>query len=267
MVDRAILSPHAKETVRPADKSSGFEIVALGADSRRGGSVKSIRVAFGVLNLPIYEYTCALMELLFASGNPHKLEEIRATLGPRFAILSLESMGFHEEIPETHPTLEGNALEKARAIHKRFGRDCFADDTGLEIEALGGAPGVFTARFAGVGCTPLDNRAKTLRLLSRVENRKAVFRTVIALILGGNEYLFEGRVEGEITTSEKGVGGFGYDPIFAPRFAAGKTYAELDLATKSQFSHRALAAIQLKKFLESIVLSELLSDVLSETRL
>jgi XTP/dITP diphosphohydrolase len=190
------------------------------------------------------------MKLVFASNNPHKLEEVRATLGPSFEILSLTSLGCRDDIPETQDTLRGNALQKARYIFAKYGRDCFADDTGLEIDALGGQPGIFTARFAGVNCTPADNRAKTLRLMAGVENRKATFRTVIALILGGKEYVFEGCVAGLITTVEKGEGGFGYDPIFRP---AGfeETYAELDLALKSRLSHRARATLQLKEFLET----------------
>lgn len=188
------------------------------------------------------------MTLIFASNNSHKLEEIRATLGPTFEILSLESLGCREDIPETQDTLRGNALQKARFIFEKFGRDCFADDTGLEIEALGGQPGVFTARFAGVGCTPAQNREKTLNLLAGIENRKATFKTVIALILAGREYVFEGQVEGQITKQEKGAGGFGYDPIFQPS-GFDKTYAEIDLETKSRMSHRALATAQLKAFL------------------
>lgn len=190
------------------------------------------------------------MTLIFASNNPHKLEEIRATLGPAFEVLSLESLGCREDIPETANTLRGNALQKARFIFEKFGRDCFADDTGLEIEALDGQPGVITARFAGVGCTPAQNREKTLRLMSGVENRRAVFKTVIALIIGGQEHIFEGQVTGSITTEETGQGGFGYDPIFQPD-GFNKTYAELDLATKARMSHRALATAQLKAFLKN----------------
>ncbi|NJL23894.1 MAG: RdgB/HAM1 family non-canonical purine NTP pyrophosphatase [Calothrix sp. SM1_5_4] len=191
------------------------------------------------------------MTLIFASNNPHKLEEVRAVLGPDFDILSLDSLGHRTEVPETQDTLRGNALQKARYIFDKFGRDCFADDTGLEIESLGGQPGVFTARFAGVGCTPAQNREKTLRLLTGIEHRTATFRTVIALILGGREYLFEGRVAGSITTTETGEGGFGYDPIFQPS-GCNQTYAEMDLDTKSRLSHRALAASQLKAFLKKL---------------
>lgn len=189
------------------------------------------------------------MNLVFASNNPHKLEEFRATLGPAFEVVALEVLGCREDIPETQGTLEGNALQKARHIHAKYGRNCFADDTGLEIDALGGKPGVFTARFAGIGCKPADNRAKTLKLMEGIENRNAVFRTVIALIVGGKEFLFEGQVSGSITRTEAGRGGFGYDPIFLPD-GYGTTYAEMDLALKSTMSHRALAALRLKRFLE-----------------
>lgn len=217
--------------------------------------VKTFLRPFPVRNLLKFGKSPALMKLVFASNNPHKLEEVRATLGPAYEIISLASLDCRDEIPETQDTLQGNALQKARAIFDKFGRDCFADDTGLEIDALGGQPGVFTARFAGVGCPPADNRAKTLKLMAGMENRKATFRTVIALILGGREYVFEGCVSGLITTEEKGVGGFGYDPIFQPDGFA-ETYAELDLATKSRLSHRARATLQLKDFLEKRLSAE-----------
>lgn len=195
------------------------------------------------------------MKLIFASNNPHKLDEVRVSLGPAYEIISLSALGFQDDIPETQDTLHGNALQKVRYIFDKYGRDCFADDTGLEIDALGGQPGVITARFAGVNCTPADNRAKTLRLMAGVENRKATFRTVIALIFDGKEYLFEGRVSGLITKVEQGDGGFGYDPIFQPEgFAV--TYAEMDLITKSGLSHRARATLQLKEFFERRSLTE-----------
>lgn len=189
------------------------------------------------------------MELVFASNNPHKFEEVCAILGPAYKILSLADLKCHDNIPETQDTLRGNALQKARYIFDKFGRNCFADDTGLEIAALSGQPGVMTARFAGANCTPAINRAKTLQLMAGVENRKATFRTVIALVLGGTEHLFEGCVSGLITTVEKGCTGFGYDPIFQPA-GFDRTYAEMELAQKSCMSHRALAIHQVREFLE-----------------
>lgn len=189
------------------------------------------------------------MNLIFASQNHHKLLEVRASLGTRYQIESLASLGWATEIPETEDTLLGNALLKARTVSERLGRPCFSDDTGLEIEALGGRPGVWTARFAGEGATGKENREKTLRLMAGQTNRRAVFRTVIALVLEGREYTFEGKVSGLITTSERGVGGFGYDPIFQPS-GFDRTYAEIPLEEKALVSHRALAIRQLREFLD-----------------
>lgn len=189
------------------------------------------------------------MNLIFASQNHHKLLEVRASLGPRYQVTSLASLGWATDIPETEGTLLGNALLKARTISHRLGGACFSDDTGLEIEALGGRPGVLTARFAGEGATGKENREKTLLLMANQQNRRAVFRTVIALVLDGREFTFEGKVSGQITTSERGIDGFGYDPIFQPT-GFDRTYAEIPLEKKAQFSHRALAIRQLREFLD-----------------
>lgn len=188
------------------------------------------------------------MSLIFASQNHHKLEEVRAFLGPAYAVRSLAEVGWDREIPETQDSLRGNALLKARAVFGVLGQDCFADDTGLEIEALDGRPGVFTARFAGPDATARDNRAKTLRLMENQQNRRATFRTVIALILAGREYVFEGEVRGAITTAEHGEQGFGYDPIFRPE-GGRATYAEMSLEQRARESHRARALARLREFL------------------
>ncbi len=189
------------------------------------------------------------MDLVFASQNTQKLDEVRIALGKQFHISDLKSFGWTAEIPETEETLEGNAKLKAQTVFKELGRDCFADDTGLEIEALGGLPGVRTARFAGEASTGQQNRQKTLALMANQENRRAVFRTVIVLIRKGAEHIFEGRVEGEITTSEMGSEGMAYSPIFKP-LGSDKTYAEMSLDERSQVSHRAIALKQMRKFLE-----------------
>lgn len=189
------------------------------------------------------------MNLIFASHNQHKLLEVRASLGPGYQVTSLAELGWATEIPETADSLLGNALLKARTVSQALVRACFSDDTGLEIEALGGRPGVMTARFAGEGATAKQNREKTLLLMANQTNRRAVFRTVIALVLDGREHIFEGRVSGQITTSERGGDGFGYDCIFQPS-GFDQTYAELPLEEKSQFSHRALAIRQLQEFLD-----------------
>lgn len=190
------------------------------------------------------------MNLIFASHNRQKLEEVRASLGPRFDVVTLDSLGWAAEIPETADTLVGNARLKAQTVFKELGRDCFADDTGLEIEALGGQPGVRTARFAREGATGKENREKTLNLMAGQKNRRATFRTVIVLILGGVDHVFEGRMEGEITTEEKGEGGMAYSPIFRPAGFA-QTYAEMSLDERARMSHRALALAQMRRFLES----------------
>ena len=189
------------------------------------------------------------MKLVFATNNVHKLEEVAAMLGNRVELLSLNDIDCHCDIPETADTLEGNARMKALFIHRNYGLDCFADDTGLEVEALGGAPGVYSARYAGgEGHDSEANMRKLLAELEGVENRKARFRTVISLILEGREYLFEGIVPGEIIREKRGATGFGYDPIFRPDGYT-QTFAELGNEVKNQISHRARAVQQLCRFL------------------
>ncbi len=189
------------------------------------------------------------MQIVFATNNAHKLAEIRAILGRDIEILSLSDIGCHDDIPETADTLEGNALIKARWVKERYGHDCFADDTGLEVQALGGGPGVHTARYAYPDRhDPVANTRKLLAELSGSDNRKARFRTVIALIQGNEEHLFEGIVEGEIATEERGTEGFGYDPVFVPE-QLGQTFAELGVEVKNGISHRARAVSRLTDFL------------------
>lgn len=201
-------------------------------------------------------YCWGLMNFLFASHNRNKLEEVRASLGSRYSVTSLEDADWAEEIPETADTLLENARLKARTVYDKLMEDCFADDTGLEIEALNGAPGVRTARFAGDHATGKENREKTLSLLAGEKNRRATFRTVIVLILGGREYVFEGSVPGEITTSEIGSDVFGYDPIFRPS-GFDQTYAEMPLKLRARISHRAQAIAKMRQFLdESLVMEE-----------
>ena len=189
------------------------------------------------------------MQIVFATNNVHKLSEIRAILGRQMEILSLADIGCHDDIPETADTLEGNALIKARWVKERYGFDCFADDTGLEVEALGGGPGVHTARYAYPDRhDPVANTRKLLAELYDKDNRAARFRTVIALIQGTDEHLFEGIVEGHIATEERGTEGFGYDPVFAPE-GGEKTFAELGVEAKNCISHRARAVKKLADFL------------------
>lgn len=187
-------------------------------------------------------------KLVFATNNPHKLEEVRAILGSDVEVLSLRDIGCTADIPETADTLEGNALLKARFVASRYGVDCFADDTGLEVAALDGAPGVYSARFAGPGCTPADNVRKLLGLMQDADDRSARFRTVVALIRGGKEYCFEGIVGGTIARTPAGCGGFGYDPVFVPE-GYDRTFAELPPAEKNRISHRARAVAKLADFL------------------
>lgn len=178
-------------------------------------------------------------ELVFATNNPHKLEEVRAIAGPGLKIHSLAEIGCHDDIPETGSTLEENAFQKARWVKERYGYDCFADDTGLMVEALGGAPGVMTARYAGPHCSPADNIEKMLRELEGVADRRARFATVIALV-ADEEKTFEGCVDGTIATSRHGEGGFGYDPIFVPS-ESGIAFAEMTPEAKNAISHRGRA--------------------------
>ena len=186
--------------------------------------------------------------LVFATNNLHKLEEVRDILGGSFCIASLKEIGCTDDIPETADTLEGNALQKARYVKEKFGYDCFADDTGLEVEALGGAPGVFSARYAGPGHDSEANMQKLLKELEGKTNRQAQFRTVVALILEGREYTFEGIVRGTILTECRGTAGFGYDPVFVPEGYA-ETFAEMGSEEKNRISHRARAVQKLADFL------------------
>ncbi len=179
-------------------------------------------------------------ELVFATNNPHKLEEVRAIAGPGLKIHSLAEIGCHDDIPETGATLEENAFQKARWVKERYGYDCFADDTGLMVSALGGAPGVLTARYAGPHCSPSDNIDKMLRELEGVADRRARFATVIALVDADGEKSFEGHVDGTIATARKGEGGFGYDPIFVPD-ESGIAFAEMSAEAKNAISHRGRA--------------------------
>ena len=193
-----------------------------------------------------------MKKLVVATNNAHKLTEIRAIVGDDIELLTLADINCCDEIPETADTLEGNALQKARYIYEKYGCDCFADDTGLEVTALGGEPGVHTARYAFPDRhDPKANTEKLLRELEGVADRSAQFRTVVALILNGEEHLFEGIVRGTIPTEERGTEGFGYDPVFAPE-ELGKTFAEVGPDVKNEVSHRARAVKKLAAFLKTL---------------
>lgn len=191
-----------------------------------------------------------MIELVFATNNQHKLKEVKQLLPKNIKVLSLRDIGCTEEIPETADTLAGNAILKADYVTKRYGYNCFADDTGLAVEALDGAPGVYSARFAGDNCTPEDNIQKLLKLLKNNNNRKAKFSTVIALNLHGNQYFFEGNCKGEILTKKQGQCGFGYDPIFRPS-GFNISFAEMSQKAKGTISHRGEAVSKLVGFLLS----------------
>ena len=191
-----------------------------------------------------------MREMVFATNNQHKLDEIRKITKGRLCILSLADIDCHEEIKETGSTLEENALIKARFVKERYGCNCFADDTGLEVEALNGAPGVYSSRYAGNDCNPKDNTDKLLSKLQGIKNRAAQFRTVIALVINGEEHLFEGTIKGKITEERRGTTGFGYDPVFMPD-SNNQTFAELGNQVKNNISHRALALEKLIGFLDS----------------
>ena len=188
------------------------------------------------------------MKIVFATHNAHKVSEVQAVLGSEYQLVTATEAGITEEIPETQPTIEGNALQKARYVYEHTGLNCFADDTGLEVEALNGAPGVYSARYAGEHVSYADNNVLLLKNLAGCENRKARFRTVIALIVDGKEYLFEGRVEGTIATEPHGEGGFGYDPLFIPE-GSQLTFAEMSPEAKNGISHRGRAVAKLVAFL------------------
>ena len=187
-------------------------------------------------------------KFVFATNNAHKLEEVTAILGDKIELLSMKDIHCHADIPETADTLEGNALLKARYIFENYNMDCFADDTGLEVEALNGAPGVYSARYAGDAHNSEANMRTLLQDMEGIENRKAQFRTVFALIINGKEHLFEGIVKGEITKHRCGSSGFGYDPVFIPEGYT-QTYAEMGNTLKNKISHRALATNKLCNFL------------------
>ena len=191
------------------------------------------------------------MKIVFATNNKHKLEEIKDILGKDFEIVSLAEIGCHEDIPETGLTLEENARQKSTYIVEHYNHDCFADDTGLEVDALKGEPGVHSARYAeGTDHDSEANMRKLLSKMSNVKDRTARFRTVISLIINGVEHQFEGRVEGRIATEKHGTEGFGYDPIFIPE-GYDKSFAELGEEVKNQISHRARAVKKLAKYLSS----------------
>jgi len=187
-------------------------------------------------------------KLVFATNNAHKLAEVKAILEPQFTIISLNDLNCNDEIPETADSLQGNALLKATYIHDKFGFDCFADDTGLEIVELGGEPGVYSARYAGEDNNSVNNMNKVLMLLGNKTNRKASFRTVIALIQGENTLFFDGKINGDITLLPQGESGFGYDPIFIPE-GFQLSFAQLSSDEKNKISHRALAVKKLVEFL------------------
>ena len=189
------------------------------------------------------------MQLVFATNNQNKVNEIKSLLGEGIEIVSLKDIGCNEELPETQETLEGNALQKARYVADNYNVNCFADDTGLEIESLNGVPGVYSARYAGVECKAEDNMTKVLAELDGKENRLAKFRTIVALILNDEEHSFEGQVDGSITRSKSGSDGFGYDPIFQPN-GFDITFSEMSMAEKNAISHRGKAVAKLVAFLK-----------------
>ena len=192
-----------------------------------------------------------MTEIIFATNNAHKLSEVQALLGENFHLLTPRDCGITEDIPETAATLDGNASQKSHYLYERVGKNCFADDTGLEVEALGGEPGVRSARYATDGHDFAANNRLLLKNMEGKENRKARFRTVISLILDGEEHLFEGIVEGRIAESEAGCGGFGYDPLFIPD-GYDCTFAEMSAEEKNAISHRGRAVQKLVTFLTNL---------------
>ena len=191
------------------------------------------------------------MRLVFATNNKQKLDEVRAIVGDRVEVLSLNDINCHDDIPETADTLQGNALIKARYIYEKYGVNCFADDTGLEVEALNGEPGVYSARYAGEECCSEANMQKLLQNLTGKTNRNAQFRTVIALIIKGEEKLFNGIVKGTITEEKRGDSGFGYDPIFVPE-GFSESFAQMSGEQKNSISHRYRATEQLSNYLKEL---------------
>lgn len=197
-----------------------------------------------------------MKEIIMATNNAHKLEEVRQILGDEFLVRGLAEIGCNEDIPETADTLEGNALQKVRYVHDHYGVDCFADDTGLEVTALEGGPGVYTARFGAMNGYGESHDADAniqclLDKLEEAEDRSARFRTVVALVQNGEEHLFEGIVEGNILRQKVGEGGFGYDPVFAPIEADGLAFAQMPAEDKNAISHRGRAIMKLVEFLKS----------------
>ncbi|MDE5652888.1 MAG: non-canonical purine NTP diphosphatase [Muribaculaceae bacterium] len=190
-------------------------------------------------------------KLVFATNNLHKLAEVRRILGESFNVLSLSDIGCHDDIPETADTLEGNALIKARWVKEKYGFDCFADDTGLMVDALGGEPGVYSARYAGPGCTPDDNVELLLHKMEGIGDRHASFRTVIALIIGDKTTTFTGQADGSIALARDGQAGFGYDPIFISA-ETGKTFASMTADEKNAISHRGRAVGKLCDYLRTL---------------
>lgn len=193
------------------------------------------------------------MKLVFATNNIHKINEIRHLLNEEIEILTLGDIGCRVELPETEGTIEGNAAQKASFVYTHYTINCFADDTGLEIEALNGDPGVFSARYAGENCTYEDNIRKVLTAMQEKKNRSARFKTVIALVINGKLEIFEGIVEGVIRDQKRGNNGFGYDPIFQPA-GLEKTFAEISLEEKNRISHRAIALQKLVRYLKNNVI-------------
>jgi XTP/dITP diphosphohydrolase len=191
------------------------------------------------------------MKLIFATHNKNKLKEVKSLMPSSIELLSLDEISFNDEIEETADTIEGNALLKAETIFEKTGINCFADDSGLLIDALNGAPGVYSARYAGEQKNDQDNMQKLLHELNGKPNRNAHFKTVMALIIDGQEYLFEGIIEGKIITEKLGTNGFGYDPIFVPD-GYNETFAQLDSETKNKISHRARALQKMLEFLKTI---------------
>ena len=189
------------------------------------------------------------MKIVFATNNKHKLQEVRDILGNKVEVLSLNDINCYDNIPETGNTLEENALIKARWVYEKYGCDCFADDTGLEVEALGGAPGVYSARYAGEECDSQANMKKLLENLTQENNRKAQFRTVIALIIKGDEKLFDGVVKGSISDKKMGEAGFGYDPIFIPE-GYETSFAQMGSEAKNSISHRFRATEKLSNYIK-----------------
>ena len=189
-----------------------------------------------------------MKEYIIATNNKHKVEEISQALGDSIKLVTLRDLGHKKDIPETSDTLKGNAQQKAQYIYTKFGKDCFADDTGLEVEALNGEPGVYSARYAGDRCSFEENIDKLLEEMTGKTNRKASFKTVICLIEDGKEFYFEGECKGSITTERYGKKGFGYDPVFIPN-GYGESFAEMNLGEKNKISHRGLAVENLVKHL------------------